>query len=123
MDKKAIAQFHLDDGTEVLFEVPKPQSDAKVTEVARGDLKQKVIEIAEGAEGTFEDALSKVVPVADTVLRRLKEGLTTPANEVEVKIGVNLTAEGGVIFSSVGGQVSLEVTLKWTQDKAQAPNE
>ncbi|ABW33198.1 CU044_2847 family protein [Acaryochloris marina] len=116
MNKKAIAQFHLVNGTEVLFEVPKPSSDVKYKEVANGDFKQKVIEIADGAEGTLEAALSKVAPVADTVLSRLKEGLTTPANEVEVKFGVNLTAEGGVIFSTVGGQVSLEVTLKWTQN-------
>jgi hypothetical protein len=46
-------------------------------------------------------------------------GLNTPADEVEVKFGLKLTAEAGAIFSSVGGEVSYEITLKWNQNKAE----
>jgi hypothetical protein len=40
-------------------------------------------------------------------------GLTTPADEVEVKFGLNLSVDSGVIFAAVGGEVNFEVTLKW----------
>jgi hypothetical protein len=110
MDKKAIAEFALEDGTKVYFEVPKPSSDSSTVEVGIGD---KVYAVAEGAAGSFEKALDMVKPVANAVVSRIKDGLTTPADEVEVKFGFTLSVEAGVIFSSVGGEASFEVTLKW----------
>jgi len=110
MEKKAIAQFKLEDGTEVYFEVPKPSGDSSTVDVALGD---KVYEVAQGAAGTFEKALDIVKPVANAVISHIKDGLTTPADEVEVKFGFKLSVETGVLFSSVGGESSFEVTLKW----------
>ena len=104
---KAIAKFVLEDGTEVYFEVPEPSSGDAVQEVALG---QDVYEIA---EGKFEQAIEKVRPVANAIVSRLKDGLTTPADEVEIKFGFNLTADAGVVFSSVSSGVSFAVTLKW----------
>ncbi len=115
MSQKAIAQFKLEDGTEVYVEVPKPPRESAIQEVTKSDLSQKVYEVAQGATGTFEQALGNVMPVANTVINKLRSGLTTPASEVEVKFGINLTAEAGAVFTSVGGEVSLEVTLKWSQ--------
>jgi hypothetical protein len=109
-NKKAIAQFALEDGTKVYFDVPKPSSDSSTVEVSIGE---KVYEVAEGAAGSFEKALDMVKPVANAVISRIKDGLTTPVDEVEVKFGFTLSVEAGVIFSSVGGEASFEVTLKW----------
>lgn len=106
---KAIAQFTLEDGTtEVYFEVPKPRSGSAIQNVGVniGGTVYKATE-------SFEKAIDKIQPVANAVMSRLKSGLTTPANEIEVKFGLNLTADAGVVFSSVGGEVSFEVTLKW----------
>jgi hypothetical protein len=110
MEKKAIAQFTLENGTNVYFEVPKPSGDSSTVEVALGDT---VYKVAEGAAGSFEKALDMVKPVANAVISRIKDGLTTPADEVEVKFGFKLTVGADVIFSSVGGEASFEVTLKW----------
>jgi len=108
MEKKAIAQFKLEDGTEVYFEVPKPKSGSAIQNVGVniGDVVYK-------ASNTFEEAIDKIQPVAKVVIDRLKTGLTADTDEIEVKFGLNLTADANVVFSSVGGEVSFEVTLKW----------
>jgi hypothetical protein len=112
MNKEAIAEFTLEDGTKAYFEVPKPDTGGAVENVALGE---EVYKVAAGAAGTFEQALDKVKPVANAVITRLKSGLTTPADEVEVKFGFKLTADAGVLFTSVGSEASFEVTLKWNQ--------
>lgn len=114
MNKQSIAQFTLEDGkTSVYVQVPKPSSGNSVGEVALGE---EVYQVADGAAGTFEKALDKVKPVADAVINRVVSGLTTPADEVEVKFGFKLTTDAGVLFCSVGGEATFEVTLKWKQE-------
>ncbi len=112
MSKQAIAQFTLQDGTEVYVEVPELSSGTAVEEVALGE---EVYRVAEGAAGSFEKALDRVKPVADAVINRVVSGLATPVGEVEVKFGFKLTTDAGVLFCSVGGEATFEVTLKWKQ--------
>jgi hypothetical protein len=105
---KKIAEFHLEDGTPFLIEIEdigKP--DERATRVDAN---------VEKAKQSFEKALDQVVPVAAAAFNRLRQGLTTPASEVEIKFGLKMTAEAGVIISSVGGEVNFEVTLTWKQD-------
>ncbi len=110
---KQLVEYSLEDGTKFLIEVDEPESTPAVERVAlpSGQLVLK-------AQQSFEEALEKVKPVASTIISKLRN-LNTPADEVEVKFGLKLTAEAGAIFSSVGGEVSYEITLKWKQDKAE----
>lgn len=112
---KAIAQFTLEDGTPFLVEVDEPTTGAvqRVTSISTGKLVYQ-------AKVSLEEALDRVKPVASTVLSKLKSGLTTPADEIEVKFGLKLNAEAGAIISSVGGEVTFEVTLKWNDGIARA---
>lgn len=109
---KAIAQFALEDGTKFLVEVEEPETVG----VERVAIKtgQMVLQ----ARQTFEEAIDAVKPVASVLITRLKYGLTTPADEVEVKFGLKLTAEAGAIFTSISGDVNFEVTLKWKEEKS-----
>uniref|UniRef100_B8HMX1 Trypsin-co-occurring domain-containing protein n=1 Tax=Cyanothece sp. (strain PCC 7425 / ATCC 29141) TaxID=395961 RepID=B8HMX1_CYAP4 len=107
-----IAQFSLEDGTKFLVEVKNPE-DAAIQRVAI-DSGKLVLQ----AKQTFEEAIDAVKPVASVLVSKLKSGLTTPADEVEVKFGLRLSAEAGAIFTSIGGDVNFEVTLKWTEDKS-----
>lgn len=108
---KQLIEFSLEDGTSFLMEVDEPETIA-VERVAlpSGRLVLK-------AQQSFEEALDKIKPVASTLISKLR-GLNTPADEVEVKFGLKLTADAGAIFTSVGGEVSYEITLKWNQPKA-----
>ncbi|MEL6381359.1 MAG: CU044_2847 family protein [Cyanobacteria bacterium J06626_18] len=113
MEEKVIAQFELEDGsnTTALFAVPVPNDDSALEEVGL-DAGQMVYK----ATQTLGQALDAVQPVAGAIISRFKSGLMTPADEVEVKFGLTLSADAGAIFSSVGGDVNFEITLKWTRD-------
>lgn len=116
--EKELAQFKLEDGTAFLVEVdtPKPTQGGSIQRVASVNTKQMVYQ----ATQTLEQALDTIKPVASTVVSRLKSGLTTPADEVEVTFGLKLAAEAGVVFGSVGGDVTFEVKLKWGKDQEKA---
>ena len=116
--ERELAQFKLDDGTAFLVEVDKPQptSSGSIQRVASVNTKQMVYQ----ATQTLDQALDSIKPVASTVVSRFKSGLTQPADEVEVTFGLKLSAEAGVVFGSVGGEVTFEVKLKWEKDKTQA---
>lgn len=111
--EKELAQFTLDDGTTFLVEVDKPPT------VRGGSIQRVAInsgQLVLQANQTLEQALDQVQPVVSKVVSRLKSGLTTPADEVEVTFGLKLNAEAGVVFGSVGGEVTFEVKLKWAKD-------
>lgn len=104
---RVLAEFLLEDGTAVWVEVPQPLDEDAVEEVSVLD------ETLYKTEKTIESALGKIPSIASAVMSSLKAGLTTPADEVEVKFGLDLSVESGVILSTVGGSVNFEVTLKW----------
>ena len=112
--EKEIAQFHLEDGTQFLVEIEASES-ASVERVANVDVGGTQLV---KAKQSFESALDDVIPVASAALNRVRCGLKTPAEAVEIKFGVKLTAEAGAIIASVGGEVNFEITIKWQQDKA-----
>jgi len=102
---QSLAEFTLEDGTTFLVEVPLPK-DPTIQKVSRGGRT-----IAK-AKQSLDVLLEKVNPVASTVLSKLR-GLNTPADEVEVKFGLQLSADAGVVFASAGSDVTFEITLKW----------
>jgi hypothetical protein len=110
MSDKTLTQFSLEDGTTFLVEVDEPEGPA----IARITLPsgQTVLK----AQQTFEEALDKIKPVASVIIAKLRD-LNQPADEVEVKFGIKLTADAGAIFASIGTEVSYEITLKWTGGK------
>lgn len=110
--EKAIAQFQLEEGSDitVLFTVPAPSDDSALEEVGL-----EAGMLVYQATQTLGQALDKIQPVANAIISRFKTGLTTPADEVEVKFGLTLSADAGAIFTSVGGEVNFEITLKWNQ--------
>ena len=109
---KVLAEFSLEDGTAIRVKVPKPLDSSAVEEVSILD------ETLYKAEETIESALSKVTPIASAVMSSLRAGVITP-NEVEVKFGLDLSVESGVVISRVGGSVNFEVTLKWQSQHAE----
>ncbi|HEY9645059.1 MAG TPA: CU044_2847 family protein [Chroococcidiopsis sp.] len=102
---RVLAEFLLEDGTAVRVEVPKPLDTSTVEEVSIFD------ETLYKSEQSIKSALSKATSIATSVMSSLKAGA---ADEVEVKFGLDLSVESGVIVSTVGGGVNFEVTLKWT---------
>jgi hypothetical protein len=103
------AQFELSDGSTVLMEVAVPENTAAIERVglSTGTVVLK-------AKQKFEESLDEVRPVAAAIVNKFKN-LQVPADEIEVKFGLKFTADAGMIFSKVGGEVNFEITLKWSQ--------
>ncbi|MFN5892579.1 MAG: CU044_2847 family protein [Dolichospermum sp.] len=52
---------------------------------------------------------------SSNVVSKLKD--ITP-NETEIKFGVKLTANAGIVFSSLGSELTFEITVKWNNKTA-----
>lgn len=101
---KRIVEFPLESGDSILVEVDEPSD-----RIGLGD------EIAEKAQKTFESALNAIKPVASTVINKVRS-LNEPADEVEVKFGIKMTAGLGAVIASGNGEVNYEIILKWKQE-------
>lgn len=104
---KRIVEFPLENGDSILVEVDKqaPTDDR----ISLGD------EVAQKAQQTFESALEKVKPVANAIMTKVRS-LNEPADEVEVKFGLKMSAELGAIVASGTAEANYEITLKWKRD-------
>lgn len=118
MKEKQIAEFYLsdDNSTKFLIEVEEPEIDGAIERVALPSGKSVL-----KASQSFEEAMERVKPMASTIISKLGD-MNNPADEVEVKFGLKLTADAGAVFTSVGGEVTYEITLKWKQNKSQGTN-
>lgn len=105
---KHLVEFPLESGGYITVEVeeslPVPTDDR----IGIGD------QMAYRAKQSFETALSKIEPVANTIITKIR-GLNQPADEVEVKFGLKMSAELGAIVASGNAEVNYEITLKWNQ--------
>lgn len=108
---KKIVEFTLPDGSSIFAEVDQPPEHDGLVGV-------NPTEMAVKAQQTFDQALENVKPIASTIISKLRE-LNQPADEVEVKFGIKLTAEAGAVIAMAGAEVNYEITLKWKQDSSQ----
>jgi len=108
-----LVKFKLDDtGKEtVLIEVEDVEGIEDVEEIE--PCARSYGQLAAEASQTFDRALDGITPMVKTLKRRL-DGLTDPADEVEVKFSVKLSGEVGAVVTKVGGEATYEITLKWT---------
>lgn len=104
---KRIVEFPLENGESILIEVDEP---AVIDD--RIGLRD---EIVQKAHQTFESALEKIKPVANVILTKVRH-LKEPADEVEVKFGIKISAELGAVVASGSGEVNYEITLKWNRN-------
>jgi hypothetical protein len=107
---KDLAEFQYEGGT-FLIEIDTPPSSS-ISRASRTDTDQLITK----AKQSFEQAIDRITPVAATALDRLRNGLTQPADEIEVKFGIKLNIETGAIITSLGGEANFEVVLKWKKD-------
>lgn len=102
-----LTQFTLEDEkTKIFVRTSEAEESSGLEPVTGIDIGETVV----AAKQKFEAALDSVVPVAKATIGRLQE---VSADSIEVKFGINLHAEAGVVFTSLGGDASFEVTLTW----------
>jgi Trypsin-co-occurring domain 1 len=67
-------------------------------------------EIAARASESFESTIDKLIPTVRAISDRMKQ---LAPDELEVSLGVKLTAEAGVIVAKAAGEANFTVTLSW----------
>jgi hypothetical protein len=103
-----LIEFPLQDGGSMLVELDEPTPEGGVVKAARPG------EIAEKAKETFEDALDKIKPAAQSIIAKLRS-LHDEPDEIGVEFGIKLSAAAGAFIASAGVEANYKVTLKWVK--------
>ncbi|MEB3340181.1 CU044_2847 family protein [Okeania sp.] len=102
---KQIVEFPLEDGDFILIEVDAPPQPVDDRIGVTDDVIRK-------ANKSFDSAMEKIKPVANTIIEKVRS-MNQPADEIEVKFGIKLSAEMGAVIASGEAEVNYEITLKW----------
>lgn len=105
---KQLVEFELEDGTSVVFETDRDESDGSIERISRGgdenDQPKKAVQ-------TFNKVAKSIQPAAQIVLDSLKE-MNSP-KEIQLEFGLKFGAKTGVILASADTEVNFKVTVKW----------
>ena len=107
---KRLIEFPLEDGTSILVEVDEPEEGGLVDASSPGEIITK-------AQQTLGEALEKVKPAAQYVIKELRKLHDSP-DEIQVAFGLKLSAGAGAVLASAGAEANYTVTLKWTKESA-----
>lgn len=104
---KRLIELPLEDGTTILVEVDKSELKGSPGRVARlGDVFKTDI--------PFEQALSEIRPVAETIINHL-QGLRNQPDEVSVEFSFKLNGKANIIIASADAEGNFKVTLTCCQ--------
>jgi hypothetical protein len=107
---KRLIEFPLESGGYVLVEVTESEASDSLGRIGRED------ELLQKSQQTFEAALDGIKPIASTLINKLRS-LNQPADEVQVKFGLKMSAEAGAVIASASIEGNYEITLKWSRDQ------
>jgi hypothetical protein len=106
---KRLIEFPSEQGGYILVEVDEPEVKGGMKRVSRDS------NVPEKVQFTFQKAMNTIKPVAESLIGKIHE-LSVPADEVEVKFGIKLTAEAGAFIASASTEGNLEVTITWKRE-------
>lgn len=106
---KRLVEFPLEDGGTILVEVDVPE-EAGMVPAGLGE------GVPEKARQSFEAALDKVRPAAQTIIKKLRS-LHDPPDEVEVEFGLKMSADAGALIAAAGVEANYKVTLTWKREE------
>jgi hypothetical protein len=99
-----LVEFPLEDGSSILVEVDAAGPVTRGLSDRRG--------VTEQAQQTFEQAVARVQPAAQALVRRLR-ALADAPEEIGVEFGVELSAEAGAFIAAASSTANFKVTLTW----------
>ena len=105
---KKLIEFELD-GQSVYIEAEETNPEG-MRRVSRGGENE-----TEKADSLFVDAVDRIKPAAEVILKAFRE-MNTP-DEIALEFGLKFNAKTGVIFASADSEATFKVSLKWTNEK------
>ena len=109
-----LVEFPIEGGNSIFVEVEESTSEQIDDRIGIGD------DLVEKAKQSFEQAIAKIEPVANAIINKVRN-LNQPADEVEVKFGLKMSAELGAVIASGKTELNYEITLKWKQSPSSNP--
>ena len=73
----------------------------------------------EKAQETFEAALDKIRPAAQTIIQKLR-ALHDPPDQIQVEFGLKLNAQAGAFIAAASTEANYKVTLTWKREEKKA---
>jgi hypothetical protein len=112
-------KYQTADGGTVLVEVG-GEAEAAVPKggvVRAGRVGEAVQDAVEEVQTKFEDAMEVVRRNAQTIIGKVKEGLTDPPDELEVTFGLKATGElGNFAVAKAGAEANYTVKMTWKRE-------
>ncbi len=103
---KRLIEFNLDDDSTIIVEVNEFHSHGGTIRASKSG------EIIEKAEQTFGQAIERIKPVADCIIKNLRD-ISRQPNEIGVEFGFKLNAKAGIVIASMDTEANFKVTLSW----------
>jgi len=113
-------KYQTADGGTVLVEVEGEAEGAipKGGVVRAGRVGEAVQDAVEEVQTRFEDAMEVVRRNAQTIIGKVKEGLTDPPDEVEVTFGLKATGElGNFAVAKASAEANYTVKMTWKREQ------
>lgn len=104
---KNIVAFKFKSGGDFLAEIDEREPEGGIERAALAGA------VVTDAIETFEAALAKIRPIAETVMEELR-GLNGP-NGIEVGFGIKLSASAGVVLAAAATEANFSVKLSWSR--------
>jgi hypothetical protein len=105
---KCLIELPLEGNDSILVEVEELEGSSLEPIARPGEIIQ--------AAFTFDEALSKLKPITESVVKRL-HGLSNPPDELGVEFAFKLSAKAGIVIASTDTEGNFKVTLTWKRDK------
>ncbi|WPD24269.1 MAG: CU044_2847 family protein [Candidatus Electrothrix scaldis] len=106
---KDLIMFEMD-GQPVYVEAELSEAEKSMQRVTRSGKREPV-----QAESRFTEAVERIKPAAEVVLKSFRE-MNTP-DEIGLEFGLKFNAKAGVVFASTDSEATFKVSLKWTNKK------
>lgn len=100
-----------------LIEVPLDGADPIVIEINDGGdsgivRSARPGEVVARATMTFDAALERLQPMAQTLITRLRDLAERP-DEIGIEFGLKMSMEAGLVVAHTSGEANFKITLQW----------
>ncbi|MCK4450636.1 MAG: hypothetical protein KAX26_08595 [Anaerolineae bacterium] len=117
-------KYQTADGGTVLVEV-EGEAEAAIPKggvVRAGRVEEAVQDAIAEVETRFEDAMDAIRQNAQTIIDKVRKGLTDPPDEVEVTFGLKAAGElGNFAVAKASAEANYTVKMTWKQEAEQKP--
>jgi len=107
MAEKQLIEFPIDEENSIFVEAEISEDDEGEMEVSRDGFAKK-------AARTFQDSLSVIKPISETIISQVAE-LEQKPKDIEVEFGLKMNGKVGVAIANTSVEGNIKVVLKWQQ--------